>query len=131
MLNMKRIISILLVFAVLHLGAPPQRQEAQAGGALVIFIIGCVAVGAGITIWVMLKHSAKPGYYEWILEKSSDHVNWTPVATNMLRMYEEQAWDAFEVQRNDASAFYRMRAGKYLGLDNPMPNFVNQVVQVP
>ena len=117
---MKRLISIILVYALLQLGLPQPRQEAKAGGAIVIFVIGCTAAAAGAIwyIWVKLRAPAPGGTYYWALEKSYDHVNWTGVATNSLRMVEERAWDAFEVQRVDNTAFYRLRMVDFINPTN-------------
>lgn len=108
-MNLKRIVSILMVGLILHLSTP---QAKAPGPVVVAFVIGVtiITVGIGIIIWVKLKQPAPGGIYYWALEKSTDHVNWTPVATNTLRMTDEKAWDAFTVDRDkDQIAFWRMR----------------------
>ncbi len=125
-LIMKRTISILLAVLVLCGSLPRidrygivsiEEERAQGGLALVLFYIGC-AVGAGYgiyRIWVALRPPAPGGTYYWALEESSDHVHWTAVATNALRMTDERAWDAFEVYRDaNTAVFWRMRQVEFI-----------------
>lgn len=122
---MKRIISLLLAGVILCGSMPRvdhanilafEEQQSQAGPWLVVFVIGCVAAGAyGLyRIWVATKDPSPNGTYYWALETSTDHVNWTSVATNGLRMTRDRAWDAFEVYMGDAGKFYRLRMVQFL-----------------
>lgn len=112
---MKRIVSILLVFSMLHLCQPPRQQEANGGVIVVAFVIGCVAAGSAVVIWLMIKSKAPAGTYYWVLEKSHYDGQWTPVSTNAARMVEEHAWEAFEVQRDwDKTAIYRIKQLDFL-----------------
>lgn len=135
---MKRIVSLFVALCVLC-GSLPRIDRASflaveethspaPGLAPVLFVIGITvaAVGAVAYIWVKLKAPAPTGTYYWALEKSYDHVNWTPVATNAARLLEEKAWDAFEVQRNaDGAAFYRMRVVDFIPAGNLVaPSYV-------
>lgn len=123
---MKRIASILIATAVLCGSVPKvnrynifavQEQKAPAPGIGPVLFVLIVTAGGGYLIyrlWVSLKAPAPAGTYYWELQKSTDHVNWTPVATNAARMTSEKAWEMFEVYCVDKTAFYRIKMVDYV-----------------
>ena len=105
---MKRFISILLCFVILVVFSPDNRNQTNAQAAPVMFVLTIVAIGAIATLYIYQKYGENK-LRCFVLEKGYLDGNWTPVATNALRMTVGHAIPAFEAYMTDSLATYRVR----------------------
>lgn len=105
---MKKLISILMVLAVMNFGQQQFDNNANAQAAPAVFVIGCLVVGVVIVILVT-QHGGENKLRTFVLEKSHYDGYWVPVATNSLRMVKDKAWPTFEVYMTDKTALYRLK----------------------
>ena len=100
---------LLVVALCAFLVFTPQHQPARAQCGPAVFVVGSLILGGLFIIYVTYKTAPGGNVHRFVLMKSLDHVNWTPVATNTLRMPLDQAMPTFEAYTRDAAAFYRVR----------------------
>ena len=88
----------------------PKKGEEQIGliGAGVIIL--CLSIAAGYAIH-KIKSSLPDDHrpVKFVLEKSVDHSNWTPIVTNTITLNGTNAIEFFSEQMTDKIAFYRAR----------------------
>lgn len=108
---MKRLISILLVYALVHAVTPQPRQEANGNIALACMVLAIGIVAGCATIYVM-THYPKPQQHTMVLETlRPPELVWTPVATNVITMDPDVFYEAFHAWAisNHVQAFFRVR----------------------
>lgn len=130
---MKRIVSILLCFAILS-ACSPERRQAQAQTAAAVFVVTIIAIGLGATIYILQKYGENKT--RWFrLEKGYLDGNWTPVATNALRMTVGHAFATFEVLMTDPIATYRVveipQPTNYFHIQFVSGRLENPIIQQP
>jgi hypothetical protein len=97
-----------------HADAPkpkPKEPEVQESWMLAALLVTAALAGAAIVIYIHNKHG-KPSQstpVNVVLEKSSDNVNWTPVATNRVVLNGTDPYEIYREYRKDGHSFYRVR----------------------
>lgn len=97
----------------------PASAPAQVGPAVFVLM---VAIGAGILIIYITKKTGTPANHQFVLEKSYDNATWIPVATNYARMTVGQAFEVFQADMTDTTAFYRVRV---MPMGSPSPKIAS------
>jgi hypothetical protein len=119
---MKRIVSIVLVAAILAWG-PPRKAEAQMAPAVLV-LVAAAAAGC-IILWVYKTNTAAKRRC-LVLQKSHYDGNWASVATNIMVVLPNLAlaFPAFGDKMTDDTALYRV-------VEIPMPDGSYRVTLSP
>lgn len=107
--------TILTLILCLFFAAPPMADEHTPQPiAAAPIILGCLVLAVGATaVYVVVKvcstDDRDKGPVDVVLERSLDHSEWTPIATNRVTLNGREPIEAFQdVKRNDG-AFYRAK----------------------
>lgn len=108
------ILSLALSAATIHAQVDPAPTPQPKGAVLIVFCLAAVATGATIVVYVYsAKQTPQDTPVKLVLEKSYDHVDWTPIYTNTVILH-NQDWISFftDSQMSDKTAFYRAKLAK-------------------
>lgn len=115
---MKTTITLALCIALLCAATPTVVRAADTNGPqpeltlCELFVVTAMVAGAVVIIYVTYKFCTPNGEHCFVLEKSCDHSNWTPIATNCITITngtvpKEMFRDV--IATNDNSCWYRVR----------------------
>lgn len=112
---MKKLIAILLCLTLISVPAMAQNkapedtphQNMGIAVPLLILTIGITGIIVVIKIASNLPSDRKPTTF--VLEKSTDHSNWTPIVTNTVTLNGTNAIEFFREYMTDTTAFYRAK----------------------
>lgn len=110
---MKAIISIIIALALsiqcCMAGQKDTEPQMSAPVVLGMLVLAVAATATIVVVKIYSTHSNDRGPATVVLEKSDDHVHWSPIATNSVVLDGTNPVHLFDENLMNGSSFYRAR----------------------